>query len=675
MDTEFNSTKEPQVNPVCAVIIDTQEKKIFKYWTYNNPKGKEEFKKKSESLKDRVWGSFNVVAEGSFFLSCGLNPVEFKWEDYFIEYRQLTNSNDELGYGNQLVDGKVKFTKRPPSKFQRTEEDIAQGFKPTHSLAEATYKLTGQIRDTEHKNLMRDIIISNDAELIEANRDAILEYCKEDTIFLPVIRDKIYFYYKKLLTQNEMQRLPKEVLLRGKYMALTANMERRGYPVNVEQARNFTNSINAVINNCCKEINQLFPEIRPFRWNRKEFRYSWNQNVTKDWIKANIPDWEKSWLKTDTKDISLSLDAWDRFFPFRHSYPKDNFGAQIVRYLKIKQNLYGFAEKKGKKSFWDYVGSDGRVRPYTNPYGAQSSRSQPAANGFLFLKPAWVRSLCQPKKGRAVGSFDYGSQEFLVSALLSGDKKMIEAYASGDVYLAFAKQAGAVPKHGTKQEYKAERDLFKATVLAVSYLMTAKGLAAKITQDTGRECTEAQAQELIDMFYDTYSDFAYWQNTIVENYYELRQYIELPCGWRMFADNDNFRSVANCGVQGTAASIMRKAVEFCEEAGLEVIFTLHDALYIEFDSDDMTAMDKLRDCMLRGFQYYFKDKKSAALIRQDGKVWSPDYTEDNPLIKNGNIITAKGQEISASEIFIDERSYKEYEQFSPYFNDTGLDLL
>ena len=103
-----------------------------------------------------------------------------------------------------------------------------------------------------------------------------------------------------------------------------------------------------------------------------------------------------------------------------------------------------------------------------NIYGAQSSRSQPAATGFLFLKPAWMRSLCQPNRGRAIASFDYGSQEFLISALVSKDKNMLWAYASGDVYLALAKLAGAVPQDGTKSEYKAERDLFKATTLGIS---------------------------------------------------------------------------------------------------------------------------------------------------------------------------------------------------------------
>ena len=47
---------------------------------------------------------------------------------------------------------------------------------------------------------------------------------------------------------------------------------------------------------------------------------------------------------------------------------------------------------------------------------------------------------------------------------------MMEAYRSGDPYLAFAKQAGAAPTCATKGTHKEVRDQFKSTVLAVQYV-------------------------------------------------------------------------------------------------------------------------------------------------------------------------------------------------------------
>ena len=59
---------------------------------------------------------------------------------------------------------------------------------------------------------------------------------------------------------------------------------------------------------------------------------------------------------------------------------------------------------------------------------------------------------------------------------------MMEAYSSGDPYLAFAKQASAVPQNATKTSHPVERDLFKACVLAVQYGMGEKSLALRINR-------------------------------------------------------------------------------------------------------------------------------------------------------------------------------------------------
>ena len=47
-----------------------------------------------------------------------------------------------------------------------------------------------------------------------------------------------------------------------------------------------------------------------------------------------------------------------------------------------------------------------------------------------------------------------------------GDQAMMDAYRSGDPYLAFGKQAGAIPPNATKLHPK--RELFKQCVLAVN---------------------------------------------------------------------------------------------------------------------------------------------------------------------------------------------------------------
>jgi hypothetical protein len=695
-DSEFNRTVMPRVNPVCATTIlwdvaaNTFERKDW--WVHNREADKKKLLEYFEANKDCVFSGYQCVAEARFMQSIGANVLDYFWVDLFLEYRCLTNHNDELAYGMQLVDGKPRLTKRPPPKWERAEDD-SKSFKPTHSLAEASYKLLGVIRDTEHKNQMRDLIISDPDGFDAQDMASIMVYCAEDTKHLPKMFKAIVDQYKKLGISYDKD-LRQEMLLRGKYSALTALMESRGYPVNVKKMKNFTNSVGPLLEECQREINALFPDIRPFYYNRKERRFSMNQKNITEWLKKNVDI--KSWMKSDgykdakrdfkktgkweyrgsertyePKDeefLSLSLDAFQKRFPFQHNYPKDSFGAQMVRFLKLKQSMNGFLPGGKSGSIWDKTGEDGRVRPFFNPYGAQSSRSQPPATSYLFLKPAWTRSLCEPGPGRCVGSFDYKSEEFLVSALVSQSEEMIDSYKSGDVYLAFGKKVGMIPPNGTKKTHKRERDLCKSLILGISYLMSAKGLAEKLTEDTGRVYTEEQAQEYINDFYSVYWELKQFQDWI-QNDYAANGNLKLPCGWYMFGDNDNHRSVCNVPIQGVSASIMRKAVEYAEECGLEVVVTLHDALYIEFDYGDWGAMDKLADCMKRAFLFYFEDKESASLIELDGYIWGPDCRDD------AKIKTPGGLEIDTGKLYIDSRAEEEYNQFSKYFEDRAENYL
>jgi DNA polymerase-1 len=184
-----------------------------------------------------------------------------------------------------------------------------------------------------------------------------------------------------------------------------------------------------------------------------------------------------------------------------------------------------------------------------------------------------------------MAGIDFGSQEFLLSALLSNDLEMIEAYMSGDPYLAFGKLRNVIPKDGTKATHKIEREMCKSSVLGISYAMTKYGLAIKMTADTGKVCTEDEAQEWINEFYNAFPDLAEYKKDI-EDQYEDDRFLRLPCGWTLWGDNENPRSVGNFPIQGLGGTIMRKAVDIAVEKGVQVVKTLHDAIYIMYDIGD-----------------------------------------------------------------------------------------
>ena len=112
------------------------------------------------------------------------------------------------------------------------------------------------------------------------------------------------------------------------------------------------------------------------------------------------------------------------------------------------------------------VGSDGRNRTILSAFRSRTGRCQPSNTKYIFGPSVWLRSLIQPPQGWGVAYLDWCQQEHGIAAVLSGDAAMQAAYLSGDPYLAFAKQAGAVPADATKQTHGAERELFKQCVLA-----------------------------------------------------------------------------------------------------------------------------------------------------------------------------------------------------------------
>ena len=139
-----------------------------------------------------------------------------------------------------------------------------------------------------------------------------------------------------------------------------------------------------------------------------------------------------------------------------------------VEIVSIVTPIYEMRKDLSKLRLNDLaVGRDGRNRCILSAFRARTGRNQPSNSQFIFGPSAWLRSLIKPPEGYAVSYLDYKQQEFGIAAALSGDPNMIKAYQTGDPYLTFAKQAGAVPADATKKNHPRERELFKTTALGV----------------------------------------------------------------------------------------------------------------------------------------------------------------------------------------------------------------
>jgi hypothetical protein len=221
------------------------------------------------------------------------------------------------------------------------------------------------------------------------------------------------------------------------------------------------------------------------------------------------------------------------------------------------------------------IGKDGRNRTLLSPFRARTSRSQPSNSKFIFGPSVWIRGLIQAPEGYAIAYIDYEQQEFGIAASLSGDGNMQRAYMSGDPYLAFAKQAGAISQSATRTpEIEGVREQYKTTALGVLYGMEPHSLGQRIERSPG------EARDLLRAHHEAYRRFWDWSDAMVD-YAMLYNHIYTVFGWVIHVDdNVNSRSLRNFPMQANGAEMLRLAFCLATEAGIEVCAPVHDALLI-----------------------------------------------------------------------------------------------
>ncbi len=229
------------------------------------------------------------------------------------------------------------------------------------------------------------------------------------------------------------------------------------------------------------------------------------------------------------------------------------------------------------------VGSDGRNRCLLSIFQSRTGRNQPSNSRFIFGPSTWLRGLIRPREGWGLAYVDWSQQEFGIAAALSGDQRMMAAYSSGDPYLAFAKQAGAVPENATKHSHSREREQFKQCVLATQYGMQAESLAVRINQPVAR------ARQLLVLHRSTYPVFWAWSDRVV-NQALLGERLWTAFGWQLHVDaNPNTRSLRNFPMQANGAEMLRLACIRLVNDGIRVCAPVHDAVLIEARLEDLDA--------------------------------------------------------------------------------------
>jgi hypothetical protein len=403
------------------------------------------------------------------------------------------------------------------------------------------------------KDEMRELILSSGPWSSE-QRQAILNYCAEDVDalarLLPAMEDKLD--------------LPR-ALLRGRYMAAAAAMEHHGVPID-----------------------------RPM-WQMLRERWT---DIQDDLIAAVDRDYGVYDGRTFKADrfahwLSQQRIPWPLLASGHLDLSDDTFRSQAPVYPQVA------ALRELRSSLSDLrlndlaVGHDGRNRTILSAFRTRSGRNAPSNAKFIFGPSTWLRALIKPPPGHGLAYIDYAQQEIGIAAALSGDRALQEAYRSGDCYLAFAKQAGAVPQDATKETHGPQRELFKQCSLAVNYGMEAPSLALRIASP------QIVARNLLRAHHQAYRTFWSFSDAVVDHAM-LFGVVTTMFGWPLWTSAEpNPRSLRNFPMQGNGSECLRIACCLGIERGIEICAPVHDAVLICAPLDRLEAdVALMRACMV-----------------------------------------------------------------------------
>jgi DNA polymerase-1 len=417
---------------------------------------------------------------------------------------------------------------------------------------------------SSEKEAMRDLVL-RDGDWSEQEREAILTYCEEDVTALARL-------LPPMLRHIDLPR----ALLRGRYMAAAATMEHNGVPLDAPLLAKLRERWDDIQDQLIAKIDADYGVFDGRMFKADRFT---------SWLaRADIP-----WPRLDSGKLDLSDDA------FRQAARAHPCVAPL-RELRSSLSTLRLSDLA--------VGPDDRNRCLLSAFRSRTSRNQPSNSRFIFGPSVWLRGLIKPPPGYGLAYCDWGQQEFGIAAALSGDPAMMDAYRSGDPYLAFAVQAGAVPTHATRYSHHAQREQFKACVLAVQYGMGPDALAARIGQPA------IMGRELIRLHQETYKVFWHWSDAAVDHA-TLRGSIHTVFGWRVHTSpNSNPRFFRNFPMQANGAEMLRLACCLATERGIEVCAPVHDAVLIaaplsRLDEDVAAMREAMREAssiVLAGFE-------------------------------------------------------------------------
>jgi DNA polymerase I len=208
-----------------------------------------------------------------------------------------------------------------------------------------------------------------------------------------------------------------------------------------------------------------------------------------------------------------------------------------------------------------------------------------------------IRQAFVAEPGNVLVAADYSQIELRIMAHLSGDARLVQAFASGeDVHRQTAAEVFAVDHDAVSAD---QRRAAKAINFGLIYGMSPFGLARQLGIERGA------AREYVERYFERYPSVREFMERTRREAHE-RGYVETVFGRRLYLPDINVRDNArrqyaertaiNAPMQGTAADIIKRAMIDIDAMlpqrfpGTRMIMQVHDELVFETAEADAAAL-------------------------------------------------------------------------------------
>lgn len=317
--------------------------------------------------------------------------------------------------------------------------------------------------------------------------------------------------------------------------------------------------------------------------------------------KINLDSPEQLLKVLKSKNIPIEDTKRENLIPLSEKHPVLKI---LLEYRRVSKIVQGFILKLP-----NHVSSvTGRIHPEYLQMGAVTGRFS-CMNPNLQQTPRdkEIRSCFIPAPGYGFVMADYSQIELRITAEISGDKKMIEAYQKGmDLHRL---TASLLMNKDIMEITKDERQAAKAVNFGLIYAMGARGLKMYAENNYGVKMTMAQAQTFRNRFFSAYKGLVDWHRQVSQS--GLKETRTLGGRRRLWQGKTNLPGLLNSPVQGTSADITKRALSMLPKTlngtGAKIIGTVHDEIILEVPQEmlNQTAL-VLRETMESAGLYYLK---------------------------------------------------------------------